>query len=82
MNKDWIRFHLREALDELTQTITKLESGPDYSEIDLQIAMEHLYNHLNTAWNSRDVDPDRAARCSEEDFYAWRDFPSDISMRS
>jgi hypothetical protein len=80
MNKDWILFHLREGLEELTRTIAAIESNPAYDEIEFEIAMAHLYNHLNTAWNSRQVDRERTERCSEKDFYAWRAFPSDIPM--
>lgn len=80
MNKDWILSHLREGLEELARTIAAIEAEPDYDEIEFEIAMAHLYNHLNTAWNTRKVDPERIAECSDEDFYAWRAFPSDISM--
>lgn len=81
MNKDWILFHLREGLEELSRTIAVIEAQTYYDEIEFEIAMAHLYNHLNTAWNSRKVDPERAAKCSDEDFYTWRAFPSDIPMR-
>ena len=65
MNKDWIAFHLREGL---------------FEETEFEIAMAHLYNHLNTAWNSRNADDERTAKCSDEDFFAWRAFPADIQM--
>ena len=71
MNKNWIVFHLREGLEELIGTIAAIESKPDYDEIEFEIAMAHLYNHLNTAWNSRNATPDQTAECSDEDFYAW-----------
>jgi len=80
MNREWILFHLCEGLEELTRTITSIESKPDYGEIEFEIAMTHLYNHLNTACNSRNAISERTAQCSEEDFYAWRAFPADISM--
>ena len=81
MNKEWILINLREALDELTRTIAAIESERDYSEIEFEIAMQHLYDHVNTAWNSRNVSAERVSQHSEEDFYAWRGFPTDISMR-
>ncbi len=80
MNKDWIAFHLREGLDELTRTIAAIEERRDFEESEFEIAMAHLYNHLNTAWNSRNADDERTARCSDEDFFAWRAFPADIQM--
>jgi hypothetical protein len=80
MDKDWVLSHLREAHEELTRTIARLKAEPDPDEIELQIAVTHMYHHLNTAWNSRNMDAERIAKCSEQDFYAWRAFPSDISL--
>jgi hypothetical protein len=80
MNKQWILFHLREAHEELTRTIAQIESEPDYGEAYFEIAVAHVYNHVNTAWNSRNVDEDSTATSSEADFYKWRAFPVDILM--
>jgi hypothetical protein len=81
MNKDWILFHLREASEELLRTIGEFETASNYSEAEFRVAAEHIYNHLNTAWNSRNADPTHLARHSEREFFAWRDFPPDITMR-
>jgi len=77
MNKAYILFHLKEAQEELGKTIHEIESQPDYDYGEYVVAMMHLYHHINTAWNARDVSPDVAERCSEDDFYAWRRFPSE-----
>jgi hypothetical protein len=71
---------LREAQDELTRIINELEAASSIDEISFSIGLEHLYNHLNTAWNSRNASPSRLRESSTEDFYAWRSFPSDIDM--
>jgi hypothetical protein len=44
--------------------------------------MEHLYHHVNTAWNARDSSAERADACSQEDFDCWRQFPQDIEFTS
>jgi hypothetical protein len=80
MNRAWILSHLREAHEELTRTIARIDAGPDFDEIEFEIAIAHMYNHLNTAWNSRAESDQRIAAMSEEEFYAWRAFPLDISM--
>ena len=80
LNKEWILFHLKEGLEELSRTIGDLESNNDYTYGEFSVAMMHLYHHLNTAWNSKWENPDRVANLSEDDFYKWRAFPSDISM--
>jgi hypothetical protein len=80
MDKDWVVFHLREALEELTGTIAAIKNDPEYGDIMFEIAMAHLYDHLNTAWNSRNCDPQQTSNCSAKDYHAWRAFPPDIPM--
>ena len=80
MNQDLILAHLREAHEELTRTIAQIEAADSVDEIEFEIAIAHMYNHLNTAWNARAVSKERMAACSDEDFYTWRAYPSDISM--
>ncbi len=54
MNKEWIIFHLKEALEEIERTIKDIETDPDYDFGEYSVAMTHLFHHINTAWNSRD----------------------------
>jgi hypothetical protein len=79
VNKQWVAFHLQEALDQLQQTLNEL-TEPDYDETNLRFDMQHAYNHINTAWNSRNESDERTASCVEDDFYRWRNFPTDIYM--
>lgn len=78
MNREHTLFHLREALEELQRTIAALESTPDYGDGEFSVAVEHLYHHLNTAWNARTASVERTVTCSEDDFIRWRQFPSDL----
>jgi hypothetical protein len=80
MNKGWILFHLREAHEELTRTIDTLDAAESVDEIEFGIAIAHMYNHLNSAWNARAATDEQLAKQTEDDFYRWREFPSDISM--
>lgn len=75
MNRSFILFNLREALEELQSTIAKLETTPDYDSEEYVVAMSHLYHHINTAWNARDTTEKEAYECSEKDFWMWRKFP-------
>lgn len=75
MNLQNILFHLKEAEEELNEAIEKIEKNKDYDSVEFNIAMSHLYNHLNTAWNSRTTSKEEAISCSEEDFQKWRKFP-------
>lgn len=77
MNKGWVLFHLREAHAELARTIAKI-GDLAVNEVDLEIAFAHMYNHLNTAWNSRAASDEQVASQTDDDFYNWRAYPADI----
>jgi hypothetical protein len=80
MNREWIAFHLQEALEEISKTLAEIQSDPSVDEDEFRIAITHAYGHLNTAWNSRNIDAERIASLSKEDFFAWRGFPSNIDF--
>ena len=75
MNRDFILFNLKEARDQLLETIAEIESDPDYGYGNYVADMTHLYHHVNTAWNARDVSELQAGQCTEKDSYEWRQFP-------
>jgi hypothetical protein len=80
MNRDNTLFHLREAAEELQRTIREIEDEPIYGYGEFSVAMQHLYHHLNTAWNARDKSQEHLAACSEADFFRWRQFPTDLHL--
>lgn len=80
MNNDAILFHLGEAKEELDRTIKEIAADPEYGYGEFQVAMGHLYHHLNTAWNGRDAAPERHRECSTHDFNAWRRFPTNEEL--
>jgi len=80
MNREAILFHLQEAKEELDLTIAKMTGEPDYGFEEFQVAMGHLYHHLNTAWNGRAASSEQHRACSRQDFDAWRKFPSESEV--
>jgi len=80
MNQNAVTFHLKEAKEELDRTIAEMESELDYDSTDLQVAMSHLYHHLNTAWNGREASAERHRECAQDDFDAWRKFPPNADL--
>ena len=80
MNRDWVLYNLREAQQEIEQTILEIEETPDYGFGEFVVAMGHAYHHLNTAWNARDEPETAVEACSEADFLRWRQFPVDLDM--
>ena len=55
LNREWILAHLREAKEELDRTIDNIETDAEYCEEEFKIAMDHIYTHLNIAWNERNA---------------------------
>ncbi len=75
MNKEWITFHLEEALEQLQETISNLKSDKDYSYGDYVVEISHLYHHINTAWNSREASPNEVANHTDADYDKWQRMP-------
>lgn len=82
MNKDYVLYNLRDALKEIEDTIKDIESDPEYGEGEYSVAVNHLYHHVNTAWNARYASVAEVDECSEESFQKWRQFPQDVEMQS
>ena len=82
MNKDYVQFHLQEALEEIEATIKEIDSKNDYGQAEFTVAVNHIYHHINTAWNARNSTEREAQECSESNFQKWRQFPTDMSMES
>ena len=80
MNKQWILFHLEEALEEIEKTIQEIQSEPEYDEPVFSVAIEHLYHHVNTAWNSRNSSDEETTDSNDINFNTWRQFPKDIDL--
>lgn len=80
MNKDYIIYNLKESLESLVSIIENIEKNEEYENGEYSVDMQHLYHHLNTAWNARNTSKLESEECSEENFGKWREFPSDIYM--
>jgi hypothetical protein len=64
--------------EEIEHAITELETDQTVSEASLRVRLRETYNHLNTAWNSRDVSDEAVQHASHEDFDRWWMMPDDI----
>jgi hypothetical protein len=80
MTRQYLLWNLREAAEASWNAIRDIEADVDYSDAELQIAMTHIYHHLNTAWNARHASEERVAECEAADFRNWRQFPKDLDM--
>ena len=80
MNHQVVLFHLREGKEELDRTIAEIARESDYGYGEFQVAMSHIYHHLNTAWNGRDASIEQFSECSQQDFDAWKKFPPNSDL--
>ena len=80
MNRNVVLFHLREAAEQLNETIRDLEGNPDYGKEEFQVELGHVYHHLNTAWNGRDQTDAQFEKCTDEDFDRFRRFPAESEL--
>ncbi|WP_205313740.1 hypothetical protein [Rheinheimera maricola] len=80
MNKEWVLFHLKEALEEIENTIKEIETEPEYDDSEFSVAVAHLYHHVNTAWNSRNCSDQDVDESSDDNFTKWGQFPSDLDI--
>jgi hypothetical protein len=78
MNKQHIQFHLREAHEAIEQILESLRSDPGYDYGNYWVEMQHLYHHINTAWNGREATDEEVSVCSQEDFDRWGRYPTDL----
>lgn len=78
ISKDNILFNLQEALEELNRTAEEIKTDPEYCEGEFYVAMQHLYHHINTAWNGRNATLDEIE--TQDKFDLWRQFPNDMDM--
>jgi hypothetical protein len=68
MNRELILFHLKEPQEKLRGANEEFDKRSDYDEGEYFVAMTHLYHHLKTAWNSKDVSDEDARTSSDESF--------------
>jgi len=75
MNRSAVLFHLREATEQLRETIQSLESNGEYCNAQFQVDVSHVYHHINTAWNGRNQTDAQHAKCTDDEFHGFRRFP-------
>jgi hypothetical protein len=80
MNKKYILYNLKEAKEQLDEVLLELENNSEYDFGEFSVDIQHLYHHVNTAWNSKYSTKQESSECSEEHFNQWRKFPNDIDL--
>ncbi len=74
MNLRSVRSNLAEAREQLDEIIAAADTE-SLDEAQFQVWLEHVYLHLNFAWNTRRSPDDRVIASAERDFKRWRKYP-------
>src|SRR4026208_1182944 len=75
-----ITHNLEDALDGLQKLNQRISSGKITDEIEFQIAMQHIYHHLNFAWNTRYDPIENHIDLTQEQFVKRGRFPEDLEL--
>ncbi len=71
MNPSAIHFELNEAHIHLGELVKELASGNLSSDADsgaLAVELNHIWDHLCRAWNTKDLTPEQKDALSQEEF--------------
>ena len=79
MYKEYALFNLREAKDSIDELLKDIESDPEYDIGNYLVDMQHIYWHINAAWNGRDFDM-TSQQLTDEMYDAFIQFPQDLEM--
>jgi hypothetical protein len=74
MQKQYIVSNIKEAREELEKIEVSIHD-PEYDEIDFKLALQHVYHHLNYAWNIRHESDQALILQSEHSFLTWSKYP-------
>lgn len=80
LNRNQVLLHLAEASEAIATTIRDLQSHPEYGDAEYWVELQHVFHHLNTAWNSRAVTQAQIGAATDADFNRWSAFPTDLPM--
>lgn len=77
MFKDYALFNLTEAKEAIEQLMAEMQSDPDYDYGNYFVDMQHIYWHINSAWNGRDFDSSKS-ELTDELYDSFIKFPPDL----
>jgi len=69
-------YDLDEVREHIESLIKDMQEDEEFCQIDLDVHLSHIYQHLNRAWNARNMSTDLAS----EKFEEISKFPTDLSF--
>jgi hypothetical protein len=79
MQKDYALFHLAEAKEAIESVLARMQADPDYDQSNFAIDMQHVYWHINSAWNGRHFSSDQQA-LTDAVYQSFIQYPKDLEL--
>ena len=70
MNIPNLEFQIAELHEHVSDLLLNIRSGAlsDHGDVSLSVHLGHLLDHINLAWNLRDLEGEQFASISQEEF--------------
>lgn len=78
MNNQFIMYNFQELQEEVEVVLKKVKSGITHEEFYKSV--QHMYHHLNIAWNARATEPAIVFDLDDPRMDLWKEFPKDIKL--
>lgn len=79
MNKKFITYNFQDIQEEVEIVIRRAQAG-QLSHEEFYKSIQHIYHHLNIAWNARSTEPEVVFDLDDERMDEWKEFPKDIKL--
>jgi hypothetical protein len=81
LNRRIVHSNITEAREELERIERMLSAEMPVDQIEFQVALQHVFHHLNFAWNIRHWPTRRYSSLSHTDFEDAGSFPKDLQFQ-
>jgi len=78
MNTKFIIYNFQEIQEEVEILLHKAGSGLSHEQFYKSV--QHLYHHLNIAWNARSTEPGVVFDLDDPRMDLWKEFPKDLTL--
>ncbi|MGE5086477.1 MAG: hypothetical protein ACM3MG_09275 [Bacillota bacterium] len=78
MNTKFIVYNFQEIEEEIAIVMSRIRKGMSHEEYYKSV--QHIYHHLNIAWNARESLPEGVADLDDPRMDEWKEFPKDLKL--
>ncbi|MFM6928480.1 MAG: hypothetical protein ACKOX6_08440 [Bdellovibrio sp.] len=78
LNTKFILYNFQELEEEIEIVMSRIRKGMSHEEYYKSV--QHMYHHLNIAWNARESLPEGVADLDDPRMDEWKEFPKDLKL--